>query len=223
MCYTVHGIILTLRPVVHRVDAPLLAGAVMRRLMDDAVHDRIAHVHVPVRHINLCPQRARPIWELAVLHPLKQIQVLFNRTIAARAFHTRGCPGAPVLAHFFRALVINISLAFFDHLDRPFVEQIKEVRRVKLLLPLNPQPAGVFFNRVHKLHILFCRIGVVKSQVKLTAKTLGNIVINQKGFYMSNMQIAVGFGGQPGADMRKSSAPQVFGNSLFNKIHRVVG
>ena len=36
---------LTVREVIHRVDAPLVAGAVMLR-MQDAVHDRIAHIQI---------------------------------------------------------------------------------------------------------------------------------------------------------------------------------
>ena len=49
---------LPVRPVVHRIDAPLVAGAVMLGVQD-AVHDRVAHVEVRVRHVDLGAQRAR--------------------------------------------------------------------------------------------------------------------------------------------------------------------
>ncbi len=49
---------LAVRPVVHRVDAPAVAGAVVTG-MQDAVHHRVAQVDVARRHVDLRPQHAR--------------------------------------------------------------------------------------------------------------------------------------------------------------------
>ena len=45
-------IALTVSPIVHRIDAPLIAGSMMVR-MEDAVHHRIAQVDIRSRHVDL--------------------------------------------------------------------------------------------------------------------------------------------------------------------------
>ena len=67
--------------VVHRVDAPLVARAVVRGVQD-AVHDRIAHVEVGRGHVDLGAQRAAAVRELAGPHALEQVQVLLHGPIA---------------------------------------------------------------------------------------------------------------------------------------------
>ena len=59
---------LTVRPIVHGVDAPLVARAMMARLAN-AVHDRIAQIQIRRSHVNFRAQRARAIFELARAHP----------------------------------------------------------------------------------------------------------------------------------------------------------
>ena len=51
------GIRLAVGVVVHGVDAPLVAGAVMRGV-EDAVHDRVAHVEVGRGHVDFGAQDA---------------------------------------------------------------------------------------------------------------------------------------------------------------------
>ncbi len=60
------GIRLAVRVVVHGIDAPLVAGAVMRGV-EDAVHDRIAHVEVGRGHVDLGAEHAAAVGELARL------------------------------------------------------------------------------------------------------------------------------------------------------------
>ena len=75
---------LPVRVVVHRIDAPLVAGAVMLGVQD-AVHHRVAHVEVGRRHVDLGAQRARAVRKLARLHAREQVEVLFDGAIAVRA------------------------------------------------------------------------------------------------------------------------------------------
>ena len=77
------GIALPVREVVHRVDAPFIAGAVMFGVQD-AVHHRVAQVQVGRRHIDFGAQGAGAIREFAGAHALEQIQVLFHRAVAVR-------------------------------------------------------------------------------------------------------------------------------------------
>ena len=64
---------LAVREVVHRIDAPLVAGAMMLGVQD-AVHHRVAHVEVRRRHVDLGAQRARAVGKLARLHALEQVR-----------------------------------------------------------------------------------------------------------------------------------------------------
>ena len=66
------GIRLAMREVVHRIDAPFVAGAVMLGVQD-AVHHGIAQVEIGRRHIDFRPQNARAIGEFAGSHALEQI------------------------------------------------------------------------------------------------------------------------------------------------------
>ena len=75
---------LAVRVVVHRVDAPLVAGAVVLGVQD-AVHHRVAHVEVGRRHVDLGAQRARSVGELAGLHAREQVEVLLHGAVAVRA------------------------------------------------------------------------------------------------------------------------------------------
>ena len=68
---------LPVRVVVHRIDAPLVARPVMVHVQD-AIHHRIAHVQVRRGHVDLGAQRARAVRELALLHALEQVEILFD-------------------------------------------------------------------------------------------------------------------------------------------------
>ena len=88
------------REVVHRIDAPLVAGAVMLGVQD-AVHHRVAHVEVGRRHVDLGAQGARAVGELAGLHAREQVEVLLDGAVAVRALLAglgeacRGTGGSP--------------------------------------------------------------------------------------------------------------------------------
>ena len=70
-------IALAVRVVVQRIDAPLVARAMMMGVLD-AVHHRVAQVDVRRRHVDLGPQRPRAVGELAALHPLEQVEILLD-------------------------------------------------------------------------------------------------------------------------------------------------
>ena len=65
------GVGLAVGVVVHRVDAPLVAGAVMVGV-EDAVHHRVAQVEVGRGHVDLGAQRAGAVGELAGPHASKR-------------------------------------------------------------------------------------------------------------------------------------------------------
>ncbi len=70
--YVLNRVRLPVRVVVHRIDAPLVTRAVVRR-MQNAIHHRIAHVQVWRSHVDLGTQHTAAVRKLPVLHPHKQV------------------------------------------------------------------------------------------------------------------------------------------------------
>ena len=103
------------RVVVHRVDAPRVARAVVGRLAD-AVERRVAHVHVRRRHVDLRAQRARAVGELAGAHAAEEVEVLRDGAIAVRAVRARLGERAAVLADLLGREVADVGLALLDQL-----------------------------------------------------------------------------------------------------------
>ena len=182
--------------VVHRVDAPPVARAVVAGV-EDAVHHRIAQVDVGRGHIDLGPQRARAFGELAPAHALEQVQVFLHRAAAVRALFTRFGQRPAVLAHLVRAQVADIGLALFNQLDRPQVELLEVIRGVVLaVLPVVAQPMDILFDRIDVFGVFLDRVGVVVAQVALAAKGFRQAEIDADRLGMADVQIAVGFGGK---------------------------
>ncbi len=71
------GIGLAMGIVVARIDAPLVAGARMMR-MQDAVEHGIAQVDVAGGHVDLGPQHARAVLELARPHAAEQVEIFVD-------------------------------------------------------------------------------------------------------------------------------------------------
>ena len=69
------------RVVVGRIDAPRIAGAMMRR-MANAVERRIAHVDVRRRHVDSGAQHVCAVGKLSGAHPPEQVEVLLRTPLA---------------------------------------------------------------------------------------------------------------------------------------------
>ena len=180
--------------VVHRVDAPLVAGAVVVGV-EDAVHHRVAQVDVGRGHVDLGAQRARALGELARAHALEQVQVLLHRAVAVGAVLARLGQRAAVLAHLLRAQVVDIGLALLDQLARPTGRAARSSpRRRTRGPPVVAQPVDILLDRVDVLGIFLDRVGVVKAQVALAAKVLGHAEIDADRLGMADVQVAVGLG-----------------------------
>ena len=76
-----NGILNGMSIVIHGIDAPLVAGILVRQ-MSHTINDGISHIHIGRSHINLCTQCFLSVCKLAVLHILKQLQVFFYGTIS---------------------------------------------------------------------------------------------------------------------------------------------
>ena len=79
------GVRLAVGEVVDRVDAP---GSPVRGWagVQDAVEHGVAQVDVAGRHVDLGPQHARAVRELARPHPAEEVEVFLHRAFAEGLF-----------------------------------------------------------------------------------------------------------------------------------------
>jgi hypothetical protein len=198
------GILEAVRPVVHRIDGPAVALA-MVRLMHDPIHNRVPHVQIGMRHIDLGPQRVRAIGELALAHPLEQLQILLDSAIAIRAFPAGLGQRAAILAHLVAGQVADVRFTLADQLDRPFIHLPEVIGAVKEpVVPVAADPPDVLDDGIDVLLLFLLRVGVVEAQVELAAELLGDAVVQADALGVANVQIAVRLRREP---RRHPSAP----------------
>ena len=97
-----NGILDRMGKVIHRVNAPCIAGVVVCHT-GYTVDDRVSHVDVRGSHIDLCAKNLLAVLILAFLHLLKKTQVLFDGTVSVWAFLTWSIEIASVLSDLFSA------------------------------------------------------------------------------------------------------------------------
>ena len=62
--------------------------ATVVRMLDDAIHDWVAEMHVGGSHVDFCAQHHCAFFKFSGIHALEQIEVFLYRTIAKRTFDT---------------------------------------------------------------------------------------------------------------------------------------
>ena len=67
--------------VIHRIDAPLVTGTMMRRMLD-SIKKRIPEHHVRTRHVDLGPEDLLAVSILAVPHLTEKLQVLLHAQLS---------------------------------------------------------------------------------------------------------------------------------------------
>ena len=187
------GIGLAVRPVVHGINTPAVAGAVMRGLAD-AVHDRVAQVQVGRGHVDLRAQRPRTLRELAGAHAREEIEIFCDRARARRAVAARLRQRAAILAHLVGTEIVDVGFAGLDQLHRPRVELLEIIgREIEMLAPVESEPAHVGFDGLDVFGFLFRGVGVVETQVTMSAEVRRQSKVQADCLGVANMKIAVGF------------------------------
>ena len=193
---TLHGVGLPVREVVHWVDHPLIAGAVMRRLQDP-VEDGVPHVDIARGHVDFGAQDSLAFVSLAVLHAEEQGQVFLDGAVSVGALDTRLGERAPVLAYLLLVQVVYVGLALLDEVDCEVVELVEVVRcEVEVLAPVPTEPADVLQDAVDELLFLLGGVGVVEAHVAAAAVLLGQPEIEAHGLGVADVKVAVGLGGE---------------------------
>ena len=212
-----NAVTLAVGVVVHRVDAPLVARAVVVG-MEDAVHDGVAEHHVGVRHVDLGAQHLAAVGELACTHAAEQVEVLLDRAVAVGAVLARRGHRAAPLANLVEGLVVDVSQTFLYQEFGPLVELLEIVRGVVLLGPVEAQPVDVLLDGVDILGVLLHGVGVVEAQVGLAAVLLRQSEINAYRLGVADVQVAVGFRRKTGLDRGVGAILQTLFDNLLKKI-----
>ena len=215
------GVALAMGVVVHGVDAPFVTSAVMLG-MEDAVHDGVAELHVGVRHVDFGAQHLGAVGELAGLHAFEKVEVLLNGAVAVGAVFAGFGDGATAQSDFLLGLVVHIGKAFLDELDGPEVELVEIIAGIKDIGPLEPQPAYVLLDGVYIFGVFLHGIGVVETQVGLAAILLGKAKIETDRLGMTDVQIAVGLGGEARENGLVGALSEPLFDDFFQKITRCV-
>ena len=202
--------------VIHGVDAPLVPLAVMVSVVNTVDH-RIAHIEIAAGQVDFCPQRVRPVGELPVLHPLKQIQRLLHRPVPPRRCGGYA-DGAPVLLELLRGELAHIGQPLFDQLHRVLIHLREIVGGIeKPVVPVKAQPVDILLDGLHILHVLLGGVGVVHAEIAHTAVLLGGAKINGQRLAVTDVEIAVGLGREAGVDSHALILPAL-SDVLINKI-----
>ena len=185
------GIALPVGVIVHRVNAPLVAGAVMLGV-EDAVHDGIAEIEVGRRHVDFGAEGACAIGEFAGFHAREEVEIFFDAAIAIGALGAGLGERAAVLTDLVGGQVADIRLAGFDQLHRPLVQLAEVVGGVEeAIFPIEAEPADVVDDGIDVLGLLFTRIGVIEAQVGLAAELGRQTEVQANGFGVADVEITV--------------------------------
>ena len=114
------------RPVVHRVDAPIVPGTMMRRVPNPVEH-WVTQPNVRRVHIDLCSQCVRAIRKLPRFHSRKQIEIFIDRTFAKAA----GPSETAICVRFLGSHVVNVRLPFADKIQCILVKPIEIIRCIE--------------------------------------------------------------------------------------------
>ena len=106
--------------IIHRINAPFVAGAVVMYLAD-AVHDRVAHVHVGRCHVYFGAEHAVAIVKFAIFHALEQVEVFLYCAVAVRAFRSGNGRRTAHCRYLFGIELADVRFAFFDEQYCPIV------------------------------------------------------------------------------------------------------
>ena len=159
--------------------------------MFDTVQQRIAEHHVRMGHVDLGAEHLLAVSIFAGLHLAEEPEVLLDAAVAVGAFDTGLVHGTAMQPDFFLGLVINIGQSPLDQLFGPLVKLVEIVGCIQFLIPLESQPLDVLLDGIYIFDIFLDRVGIVVTEVGLTAIFLRQTEIQANALGMSQMQVAV--------------------------------
>ena len=192
------------RVVIHRVNAPGAAGAMMVRVANP-VNRRIAHGHIRRSHrvgADFGAQNVFAVFVLAGFHIAKNRQRFASRPIAKRRIDAGRAEIAAVFLHIVGALAINVGKAGCDQVFGHQIQLLEIIAGVMqmadtVLLPTKTEPLHAVDDGIDVFLLFFGRIGVVKAQMTdaLIIARQAKVEANRLG--VADVQITVRFRREP--------------------------
>ena len=212
------GVGLAMGEIVARIDAPRLAGARMFGVQD-AIEHRVAQIDIAGRHVDLGAQHPRAVLKFAGAHAAEQIEIFLDAAVAVRAFGARLGQRAACQPHLLLGLIVDIGLAGADQVLGPFVKLLEIVGRViKMLAPIEAEPAHVALDGVDIFLLFLGRVGVVEAQIAMAAEFLRDAEIQADRFGVADMQIAVRLRRKTGNDRLMPADDQIGADDVADEI-----
>ncbi len=166
----------------------------------DAVHERIAHLHVLVGHVDLGAERVAAVFELACPHAAEQVKVFFDAPIAERGILARLGEGAARRGDLFGVLIVDVGEALLDQQLGPVVELLEVAGGVTELGWFVAEPTDVLDDRFDEDVLFGFRVGVVHAQHAEATEIFGHAEVSDDGLGVPDVEEAVGFGWEPRLD-----------------------
>ena len=158
----------------------------------NAVNNRVTHNNIRRCHINLGTKHLLTIAELTGLHFLEKLQIFLNTAVTIRTFLAWLSEGSTIGTDFLSGKVINVSQALLNQLHSIIVKLAEIIRSKKhSVIPAEAQPFNILLNGIYIFHILFYRIGVIKTQITNTAVIFGKAKVQANRLGMANVQITI--------------------------------
>ena len=210
-----------MREIVERIDAPLVAGAMVRRV-PDSIDRRIAQVDVRAAHVDLQAQHVRAVREFAGAHPAEQRHVLFRRPMAIGTVLARLGQRPARRAHLLGGLAVDVREAVLDEPLGEAIERIVVIGRVVAMRPpVIAEPAHRLGDRVLVFDVFLERIRVVEAQMTNAAVLGRKSEIQDDRLRVAEMEIAVRLRRKPRDDAAAVLAGAVvLGDDRAQKVGR---
>src|SRR5581483_6672935 len=199
--HALDGVLQRVGPVVHRVDAPGVARPVVGGVADP-VEQRVAHLHVRRRQVDLRPQHARPVGELPGPHPAEEVEVLVHAAVPVGRRAPRLRQRAAVLPDLVLAQVVDVGLAVADQELGQLVHLLEVVRGVQRPPAVGEaEPLDVGADGVDVLDLLLLGVGVVEAEVAAAAVLQGDAEVQADRLGVADVEVAVGLRREPRHDL----------------------
>ena len=142
----------------------------MVRNVCHTVNNRVTHVHIRGCHINLCTKYLGSILIHAVFHVLKQLQILFDRTVSIRTFFSCLSQRTTILTDLLRCQIADECLSLFDQLNCCLIHLVKIIGGKKqAILKISAKPFHVCHDRLNELGLFFRWVCIIKTEIELSA------------------------------------------------------
>ena len=189
--------------------------------MPDAVHHRVAQVHVGRAHVDLRAQHVRAVRMFAVAHLGEQAPAFGRSAVAVGGITARLGERAAIRAQLVRRLRVDIGMAALDQRLRELIQPVEIVGRVVLVRPpLEAEPAHRLLDRVDILLLFLRRVGVVEAQVAAPAVLGREAEVEADRLRVPEMQVAVRLGRKAGHHLPVAAGAEVRLDDLADEVAR---